>query len=58
MKHTGTTERGETMGGSSCGNQLSPGGRSTEMISDRCTNANCKVLVKGVGENLLPTAQA
>jgi hypothetical protein len=28
------------------------------MISDRCTNANCKVLVKGVDENLLPTAQA
>jgi hypothetical protein len=28
------------------------------MIRDRCTNANRKVLVKGVGKHLLPTAQA
>ncbi|HEX5384745.1 MAG TPA: hypothetical protein VFW54_08900, partial [Propionibacteriaceae bacterium] len=28
------------------------------MISDRCTDANRKVLIKGVGEHLLPTAQA
>jgi hypothetical protein len=28
------------------------------MISDRCSDTNRKVLVKGVGENLLPTAQA
>jgi hypothetical protein len=28
------------------------------MISDGCTYTNRKVLVKGVGENLLPTAQA
>jgi hypothetical protein len=28
------------------------------MISNRCTNANRKVLIKGAGENLLPTAQA
>ena len=28
------------------------------MISDGCPDANRKVLVKGVGENLLPTAQA
>ena len=34
MKHAGTTEGGETVGGSSCGSQLSPGGGSTEMISD------------------------
>ena len=58
MEHAGTTEGGETVGGSSCGSQLSPGGRSAEMISDGCSDANRKVLVKGVGENLLPTAQA
>jgi hypothetical protein len=45
----GPTEVGETVGGSSCGNQLRPSGCSTEMISDGCTDANCKVLVKGVG---------
>jgi hypothetical protein len=28
------------------------------MISDGCTYANRKVLIKGVGENLLPTAQS
>jgi hypothetical protein len=38
--------------------QLSRGGRSAEMISDGCTNANRKVLVQGVGDHLLPTAQA
>ena len=58
MKHAGTTEGGETVGGSSGGSQLSPGGGSAEMISDGCTDANRKVLVKRVGENLLPTAQA
>jgi hypothetical protein len=56
MEHAGMTEGGETMGGSSCGSQLSPGGCSTEMISDGRSNANRKVLVKGVGEHLLPTA--
>ena len=58
VKHAGTTEGGETVGGSSCGSELSPGGGSAEMISDGCSDANRKVLVKGVGENLLPTAQA
>jgi hypothetical protein len=29
----------------------------SEMISDGCTDTNRKVLVEGVGENLLPTAQ-
>ena len=58
VEHAGTTEGGETVGGSSCGSQLSPGGGSAEMISDGCSDANRKVLVKGVGENLLPTAQA
>jgi hypothetical protein len=46
------------VGGSSCGSQLGPGGRSAEVISDGCANANGKVLIKGVGENLLPAAQA
>ena len=58
MKHASPTEVGETMGCSSCGSQFRPGGSSTEMISDGCTDANCEVLVKCVGENLLPTAQA
>jgi hypothetical protein len=56
MKRAGTTEGGETVGGTSCGGQLSPGGRSAQMISDGCSDANSKVLVKRVGENLLPTA--
>jgi hypothetical protein len=46
------------LGGSSGGGELSPGGGSAEMISDGRTNANGKVLVKGVDQNLLPTAQA
>jgi hypothetical protein len=58
MKHTGTTESSETVGGSSGGGELSTGWGPAEMISDRCTDANRKVLVKSVGENLLPTAQA
>ena len=58
MEHAGTTEGGETVGGSSCSSQLSPGGRSAEMISDGRSDANRKVLIKCVGENLLPTAQA
>ena len=45
------------MSASSCGNQLSPSGFSTEMISDGCTDANCKVQVKRVREHLLPAAQ-
>ena len=35
-----------------------PGWEPDQMISDRRTDANGKVLVKRVGENLLPTAQA
>ena len=58
MEHAGSTEGGEPVGGSSCSIQLSPRGGSTEMISHGCANANCEVLVKGVGEHLLPTAQA
>jgi hypothetical protein len=58
MQHAGTTEGGETVGSSSSSRQLGTGGRSTEMISDSRSNANREVLVKCVGENLLPTTQA
>jgi hypothetical protein len=58
MKHAGTTEGGETVGGASGSSELSPSGGSAEMINDSCTDANRKVLVKGVGENPLPAAQA
>jgi hypothetical protein len=58
MEHTGMTESSKTVGGSSCGSQLSPGGRSIEMISDRRSDTNRKVLIKRVGKHLLPTAQA
>jgi hypothetical protein len=56
--NAGTVERGETVGGPSGSSQLSPGRGSTEMINDGCSDSNGKVLVKGVGENLPPTAQA
>ena len=58
VQHLGTTDVGETVGGSSCGVELSPSRRSSEMISDGRSDTNSKVLVKGVGEHLLPTAQA
>jgi hypothetical protein len=58
MQHAGTTEGGQTVGCSSCGSQLSPGGGSTEMISNRRSDANGKVLVKRIGEHPLPTTQA
>jgi hypothetical protein len=45
------------MGGSSGGGELSPGGGSAEMIGDGRSNANRKVLIKGVSENLLPTGE-
>jgi hypothetical protein len=57
MEHAGTTVGGETVGGSSGGGKFTPRGRSAEMISDRCPYANGMVLIKSVGENLLPTAQ-
>jgi hypothetical protein len=44
--------------GSSGGGELSSGGRSTKMISDSFTYANRKVLIKRIGEHLLPAAQA
>jgi hypothetical protein len=58
VKHLGTAEGGETVGGSSCGGEFSPGRGPTEMISDGNPDADRKVLVKCIGENLLPTAQA
>src|SRR5215207_9163837 len=57
-EHAGQTDVGETVGGSSCSIQLSSGGGSTEMISNRRSDANCEVLVKCIGENLLPSAQS
>jgi hypothetical protein len=58
MKHASTVKGGETVGSSSRCGELSSGGDSAEMISDGCPYANRKVLIKRVGENLLPTAQA
>jgi hypothetical protein len=46
MQHTGTTESGETVGGSSGSGDFSSGGDSAERISDRRSNANGEVLVK------------
>ena len=58
MEHPGTTQRGETVGGSSCAGKFSSGGLSTKVIGNGCSYANGKVLVEGVGENLLPSAQS
>jgi hypothetical protein len=58
MEHAGPTEGGQAVGGSSCGGELSPGGGTAEMISDRRPDSNREVLVKGANKNLLPTAQA
>ena len=58
MKYTGTTESDETVGGSPGGGELSSGGGSTKMISDSCSYANRKVVVKRVGEYLLSSAQS
>jgi hypothetical protein len=46
------------MGGSSSSIEFSPGGGWAEMISDRCPDANRKVLVKRVGKHLLPSAES
>jgi hypothetical protein len=58
VKHASTVEGGEAVSGSSGSSELGPGGTSAEMISDRCSDANGKVPVKGVGEHLLPSAQS
>jgi hypothetical protein len=57
VKQPGTVDGGQTVGGSSGGIELSTARGSTEMISDGCPDANRKVLIKGIGESLLPTAQ-
>jgi hypothetical protein len=57
VQYAGTTEGGETVGGSSGSGEFSPARRSAEMITDGRTYANGKVLIKSVGEHLLPTAQ-
>ena len=44
VEHAGPTEGGETVGRSSGGSQLSPGGRSAEMISDGRSDANARFL--------------
>jgi hypothetical protein len=49
VKHAGTTERDQTVGGSSGGSEFSPGGGPTEMISDGCPDPDRKVLVQGIG---------
>jgi hypothetical protein len=49
---------GETVGGSSSGSQLSPGGRSTEMISERRPVANRKVGSRASARGLLSSAYA
>jgi hypothetical protein len=58
VEHAGTTEAGETVGGSSGSCEFSSGGCSAEMISNACPDADGKVLIKGICENLLPAAQA
>jgi hypothetical protein len=58
MKHTGTTDSGETLGGSSGGGELSSAGGSTKMVSDGCSYANRKVSVQRVGEHLPRTTPA
>jgi hypothetical protein len=58
VEYAGTTEGGETIGGSSGSSELSSSGDSTEMITDGRPHANRKVLVKRIGGNLLPTTQA
>jgi hypothetical protein len=46
------------VGCASSGGELSSGGLSTKVIGNGCSYANGKVLVEGVGENLLPSAQS
>jgi hypothetical protein len=52
VRHADTTESGETVGGSSCGGELSTGGRSAEMISDGCSDANRKVFGSASADSL------
>jgi hypothetical protein len=58
VQHPGKTYGGQPVGSSSSSVQLRAGRGSAEMISDGRTDADGKVPVNRVGENLLPTAQA
>jgi hypothetical protein len=58
VKHAGAVGRCETVGGSSSSGEFSSVGGSAKVIGDGCPDANCKVLVKGVGQNLLPPASS
>jgi hypothetical protein len=57
VEYAGTTEGSETVGWLLGRHLAQLVWGSTEMIGDGCSDANGKVLVKCVGENLLPTAQ-
>jgi hypothetical protein len=57
VKHASPTESSETVGGSSGSCELSTGWGSTEMIGDSRPDADPKMLIKRVGQYLLPTAQ-
>jgi hypothetical protein len=52
------TKGGETVGRSSGSSQLNPGRGSAEMIGNGRSDADRKMLIKRVGQHLLPTAQA
>jgi hypothetical protein len=58
VEHAGTTEGGEAVGSAASGGQLSTAGRSAEMISDGRSDADREMLVKRVGEHLLPAAES
>jgi len=49
---------GEAVDWSSRGGELRTGGPSAEMISDGRSYANRQIVVKRLGENLLPPAQS
>jgi hypothetical protein len=50
VMHAGAAEVSETVGSSSSSSELSPGGRSAEMINDSRSDADGKILVKRVHE--------
>jgi hypothetical protein len=58
VEHAGTTEGGEAVGSAASGGQLSTAGRSAEMISDGRSDGDREMLVKRVGEHLLPAAES
>jgi hypothetical protein len=58
VKDPGVAKTSETIGRSPGSCEFGSGGDATEMINDGSPDTNGKVLVEGVGEHLLPTAQA